>query len=138
MTRTFAWLVRSSVKLWGTPSLPKVREDGTELPFLVTQGGFGGGVDEDLTGFGKAVEEVLAQSHVQKRVQKLTRDGRDEQHLFIALDPSALPYEEFYPLVAQAVSSTWAADTAGHGHAPMAAASFAACVLLGTGEGWTQ
>lgn len=134
----FAWLVRSSVKLWGTPSLPKVREDGTELPFLVTHGGFGGGVDEDLAGFGKAVEEVVAKSHVQKRVQKLTRDGRDEQHLFIVLDPSALPYEEFYPLVARAVVPPGRPILPGTVTHLWLLASFAACVLLGTSEGWTR
>jgi len=100
----FAWIVRSSVTMWGSPELPKVREqDGVERPLFLTQGGSGGVVDETLAGFATAVAETLVEPHVQKRVQKLARDGRDEQHLFVVVDTSAFPFGVTYALMARNV-----------------------------------
>lgn len=135
----FAWIVRSSVTMAGSPEVPKVREqDGVERPLFLTQGGSGGVVDEALAGFAAAVTEVLAEPHVQKRLQKLARDGRDEQHLFVVVDTSAFPFGVTYALMARngvppgrpelpsSLTHLWLLVT------------FTPWILLGTREGWTQ
>lgn len=73
-------------------------EKQRERPLFLTLAGRGGGVDESLKGFAEAIEAVLAQAHVQKRVKKLERSGYDEQHLFLVADHTALPFDVFYGL----------------------------------------
>lgn len=95
----FAWIIRSSVSMWGSPELPKIREhDGAERPLFLTPSPQGGAVDEALEGFEDAVSALLAQSHVQKRIEKLSRAGHNEQHLFLLLDFTALPFSVAYVL----------------------------------------
>ena len=96
------WLMRASADLHGSPGLPKM--DGErERPLYVTPGGKGGAVNESLSRFAKAVEDVLSQSHVQKRVAKLARSGHSEQHLFVLIDDSAMPFDVAYALAARQV-----------------------------------
>jgi hypothetical protein len=47
---------------------------------------------------------VVAQDHVQKRVAKLGRSGYDEQHLFLVVDDSAVPFDVHYALMRGAVT----------------------------------
>jgi hypothetical protein len=135
----FEWAVRASVTLSGSPELPKLRADGHEYPLYVTQGGSGGAVDEELAGFEQAVVDLLALEHVQKRVAKLERDGRNEQHLFVLADESALPFPVAYALMARPELSP-------PGVPPLPVrlthlwllVTFTPWVLLGTGDGWSK
>lgn len=93
------WLMTSSADLHGSPDLPKWdAEKVRERPLFLTQGGSGGTVNESLSRFAEAVDEVLVQHHVQKRVLKLGRSGYDEQHLFLVIDHTSLPFDVFYGL----------------------------------------
>lgn len=99
-----AWLMRSSAELHGSPNLPKWDTAAErERPLFVRTGGRGGSVDESLGGFALAIEEVVAQSHVQKRVAKLATSEHTEKHLFLLIDDSAIPFPVFYALAARDV-----------------------------------
>lgn len=93
------WLITSTADLHGSPDLPKW-DSATkrERPLFLTQGGSGGTVNESLSRFAETVDEVMAQDHVQKRILKLVRSGYDEQHLFLVIDDTALPFDVFYGL----------------------------------------
>lgn len=139
----FAWIVGSSVTLWGDPKLPKIREeDGKERPLWVTQGGSGGTVDESLNQFGHAVDDLLAEPHVRKRVQKLTRDGteahRDEQHLFLVADGSALPYGVFHALALRDVEPPGVPKLPGTVTHLWLAVPFSPWLILGRAGRWTR
>ncbi len=99
-----AWLIGSTVDLHGSPELPKWDDEKKrERPLFVTQGGRGGTVDETLSGFATAMEAVIAQDHVQKRIAKLAASKHVEKHLFIVVDDSAVPFEVFYALTTRDV-----------------------------------
>lgn len=135
----FAWVVRSSVTMWGDPNLPKIRQDdGVERPLWLTEGGMGGTVDEELNGFGVAVSDLLAEPHVQKRVEKLSRDGRDEQHLFVAVDGSAIPYGVFHALALRDVTPPGRPPLPGSVTHLWVLVPFSPCVVLGSGDTWTR
>ena len=86
--------------LHGSPDLPKWdAEKERERPLFLTRGGRGGGVNESLSKFAETIDDVIAQDHVQKRVAKLGRSGYEEQHLFLVVDDSALPFDVHYGLV---------------------------------------
>jgi hypothetical protein len=81
-----AWLMTSSVELFGHPSVPKM--DGErERPLYVMPAGGGGIVDETLQGFADAMNGVLAHPNVVRHAEKVVRHGADEAHLFIAITP---------------------------------------------------
>jgi hypothetical protein len=139
----FAWIVGSSVTLWGVSKLPKIREeDGKERPLWVTQGGSGGTVDESLNQFGRAVDDLLAEPHLRKRVQKLTRDGtvahRDEQHLFLVADGSALPYGVSHALALRDVEPPGTPNLPGAVTHLWLAVPFSPWLTLGHARGWTR
>ena len=95
-----AWLLTSTASLHGSPDLPKWdAEKNRERPLFLTQGGRGGTVNESLSKFADAMNEVVAQDHVQKRVAKLDRSSFDEQHLFLVVDDSAVPFDVHYALM---------------------------------------
>lgn len=132
-----AWLVGSSVTMWGSPELPKVREeDGIERPLFLTQGGSGGVVDETLAGFADAVAGLLGQSHVRKRIEKLRRDGREEQHLFVVADTSAFPFGVSYALMARDVTPKGRPNLPGTLTHFWLLVTFTPWIILGTREGW--
>lgn len=100
-----AWLMRSTAELHGSPDLPKwdaARK--RDRPLFVTVGGRGGTVDESLSGFALAMDEITAQEHVQKRVAKLAASEHAEKHLFVLIDDSAIPFPVFYALVQRDVT----------------------------------
>lgn len=99
-----AWLMGSTCELHGTPTLPKWdAENGRERPLFVTPSGRGGGVNESLCMFADAIDKVVAETHVKKRVAKLGKSGLEEQHLFVLLDESALDFEVAYALATRDV-----------------------------------
>jgi len=135
----FAWLIRSSVTLWGSPDLPKIRQsDGAERPLYVTPGGSGGVMDENLSNFAKAIAEVVAETHVQKRIAKLARDARDEQHLFLVADDSALPFDVFYALVSRDTTPPGAPVLPGDVTHLWILVPFVPAILLGTKDRWVR
>ncbi|TSD65686.1 hypothetical protein [Aeromicrobium piscarium] len=100
MNPDVAWLIGSTAAMHGSPDLPKWdAEKNRERPLFLTPGGRGGGVNESLSKFAGAIDDVVAQGHVQKRVKKLGRSGLDEQHLFILADDTALPFDVIYGLM---------------------------------------
>lgn len=100
-----AWLIASTADLHGYADLPKWDpEKERERPLFLTPGSRGGAVNESLSQFASAVDDVVAQNHVQKRVAKLGRSGYEEQHLFLLMDDTALPFEVAYPLATRTVT----------------------------------
>lgn len=100
-----SWLITSTADLHGSPELPKWDADKErERPLFLTQRGSGGTVDESLSRFAETVDEVTAQEHVQKRVTKLGRSGYEEQHLFMVIDDTGLPFDVFYGLTRGSVT----------------------------------
>lgn len=88
------WLMQSTADLHGSPNLPKWDADRErERPLSLTQAGAGGTVDESLSRFAPTVDEVIGQAHVQKRIAKLGRSGHKEQHLFLVIDHTGLPFD---------------------------------------------
>lgn len=79
-----AWLMGSSVRLVGHPSVPKMDGD-RERPLYLTPSGAGGVVDEDLHGFVEAMNDVLADPNVVRHAEKVVRHGAPEAHLFVAI-----------------------------------------------------
>jgi hypothetical protein len=135
----FEWIVRSSVTMSGSPELPKIRaEDGAERPFVITHGATGGMVDESLSGFPAAVTGLLTEAHIQKRVEKLKRDGRGEQHLFVVVDESALPFDVAYALMARDVTPPGSPTLPGDVTHLWLLVMYSRYVLLGTRDGWTR
>lgn len=139
----FAWIVGSTVTLWGDPKLSKIRgEDGAERPLFLTQGGSGGTVDDSLNKFNQAVDELLAEPHVQKRIRKLTRDGaeahRDEQHLFLLADGSALPYGVFHALALRDVEPPGVPNLPGTVTHLWVAVPFSPWLILGRDGRWIR
>ena len=100
-----AWVITSTADLYGTPSLPKWDvENGRERPLFLTPGGRGGSVDESLSRLAEAINELIAQDHVQRRIRKLDRSGHEEQHLFVVVDHTGLPFDVFYALTRGTIS----------------------------------
>jgi hypothetical protein len=99
------WLMQSTANLYGSPDLPNWdAEKNRERPLFLTQGGAGGTVDESLSRFAPTVDEVIEQAHVQKRIAKLARSGHNEQHLFLVIDYTALPFDVSYGLMSGTVT----------------------------------
>lgn len=135
----FVWITRSSVTMWGSPELPRIREkDGAERPLVVTQGGSGGAVDENLSNFAAAIDEILSEAHTQKRVAKLERAGWDEQHLFVVVDDSALPFDVFYALVSRDLTPPGVPTLPGAVTHLWIMVAFSPSILLATKGGWRR
>jgi hypothetical protein len=94
----------STCELHGSPDLPKWDpEKERERPLFVTPAGRGGVVNESLSKFAEAIDDVVAHEHIQKRVAKLGKSGLAEQHLFVLIDESALDFDVAYALAARDV-----------------------------------
>jgi hypothetical protein len=133
------WIVRSSVTMWGSPELPKIREeDGVERPLFVHLGGTGGVVDESLSGFAPAVSALLGLSHLQKRLEKLRRTDHTEQHLFVLADDSAFPFEVAYALMTRDVIPPGRPALPSNLTHLWLLLTFSPWILLGTREGWLR
>lgn len=81
-----AWLMGSSVELFGYPSVPKMDGDRERLLYVMPPGG-GGMVDEELHRFADVMNGVLAHRNVVRHAEKVARHGASEAHLFIAITP---------------------------------------------------
>jgi hypothetical protein len=135
----FAWIVRSSVSMWGAPELPRIREeDGRERPLFVHHGGSGGVVDESLSSFAAAVSDLLARAHVQKRLEKLQNDGRAEQHLFVLADESAFPFEVAYALMARETTPPGRPALPAHLTHLWLLVTFSPWIYVATQAGWVR
>ena len=95
-------------------------------------------MDEALSGLHAAVAGLLNQAHVLKRVEKLQRDGRDEQHLFVVADESAFPFSVVYPLMARDTTPTGSPMLAGDLTHLWLLVTFTPWILIGTKDSWTR
>jgi hypothetical protein len=129
----FTWLIHTEVTLHGAPS-----DDVEGRPVWVSEGGIGGWVDEELSEFPQAIAAVLATDSILRRIDKLTKSGHDEQHLFVLADQSALPASVAMGMITSSMPQP-------PGEPPLPASvthlwlmvRFSPYLLLGTADGWT-
>lgn len=85
------WLVyQSSSEMTGFPQ--QLARDMKNPGAMVVPAGGVGWADEELRGFGQALEEAFKSPHIVSHFDKLAKAEADERHLFIPLHDSALPF----------------------------------------------
>ncbi|MFC7361053.1 hypothetical protein [Nocardioides astragali] len=93
-----AWLLKSSVELWGSPDLT-TSADGSPYAFEVLPPGGGGAVDVELAGLASVIEAVLSEPNQVRHIDKLNRATGMQKHLFLILGEGALPFEQWAGLM---------------------------------------
>ena len=121
-------ILRTSFKLLPGMTIPvQVISDDTDFAFTSL----------DLTQLNAAVESILTESHVRRRLEKVLNSGYDERHLYILADYTAMPESVSLALITPGIVPREALSLP-DGLTMLWLLMFTRQVLVAARDGWTS